>query len=249
MPGQITVDELNKAARNLERLALFLCERRSWVLASDADAPAISVRNAAASLEALLTESLGGETIDTKNLKQPPKLEPSSIVSGVRLTKFAGFIDELQEWFAAHDGSQLPPDSHEPLQSIHLSLALTERAVNELMGPAAAPDTGPQPLISGDLGPVAEVDMSARLVLEDTVQTPLLQVFRGVTELTPQAKKAVEEFFAKQGIELEGNDRRRLHDKVLRWIQSTPEGHVLVIKLSGLSGRAEAYSNYRPKSK
>jgi hypothetical protein len=247
MPGQITVAELEKAARNLERLAQFLGERRAWMLASDAEAAAISVRNAAASLAALLAEMVGRETAAPEKLRQPDKLTVASTVSGSRLAKFAEFIDQLQDWFASHHGSPMPPDSDEAVSSILHSLAVAERSINELMKPPVAAADVSQAVVCGDLGPVAEVDMNARLVLEDSVQTPLLQVFRGVSELTPQAKRLVEEFFAKQGIELEGNDRRRIHDKTLRWIQSTPEGHVLVIKLSGLSGRAEAYSSYRPK--
>jgi hypothetical protein len=57
----------------------------------------------------------------------------------------------------------------------------------------------------------------------------------------------IDRFFAKQGIELEGPEKRRFHDKALKWIKGTPDGQVLVVKLSGLSGKAEAYASYQPK--
>ncbi len=106
---------------------------------------------------------------------------------------------------------------------------------------------GPEPLTSGDLGPVAEVDTDARLILENTDLRPLLQEFKGVIELTVLAKEQLHSFLAKQGIEFGKNDTRRLHDKVLRWIEGTPMGRVLVIKISGLYGKPEAYSSYQPK--
>ena len=111
--------------------------------------------------------------------------------------------------------------------------------------PEAADD--PEALTSGDLGPVAEVDADARLILEKTDLRPLLQEFKGVKELTVVTKEQLHSFLAKQGIEFGKNETRRLHDKVLRWIEGTPAGRVLVIKISGLYGKPEAYSSYQPK--
>ena len=105
----------------------------------------------------------------------------------------------------------------------------------------------PEALTSGDLGPVAEVDANARLILEKTDLRPLLQEFKGVRELTVLTKEKLHSFLAKQGIEFGKNETRHLHDKVLRWIEGTPTGRVLVIKISGLYGKPEAYSSYQPK--
>ncbi len=76
---------------------------------------------------------------------------------------------------------------------------------------------------------------------------PLLQEFKGVRELTVLTKEKLHSFLAKQGIEFGKNETRHLHDKVLRWIEGTPTGRVLVIKISGLYGKPEAYSSYQPK--
>jgi len=118
-------------------------------------------------------------------------------------------------------------------------------ATAEALEPEAADE--PEALTSGDLGPVAEVDADARLILENTDLRPLLQEFKGVRELTVLTKEKLHSFLAKQGIEFGKNETRRLHDKVLRWIEGTPAGRVLVIKISGLYGKPEAYSSYQPK--
>ena len=105
----------------------------------------------------------------------------------------------------------------------------------------------PEQLTSDDLGPVAEVDPNARLILENNDLRPLLQEFKGVVELTPEAKKLLDGFVAKQGIEFGEYETHRLHDKVLRWLEGAPADRVLVIKISGLYGKPAAYSSYQPK--
>ena len=56
-------------------------------------------------------------------------------------------------------------------------------------------------------------------------------------------------FLTKQGVKIEGHDLRRLHDKMLKWIEGIPIGQVLVIKLSGLTGKPNVYSSYQPKGR
>lgn len=117
--------------------------------------------------------------------------------------------------------------------------------ITEASHPEAARE--PEPLTGDNLGPVAEVDRNARLILENTDLLPLLQKFRGVVELTPEAKKQLDDFLAKQGIEFGEYEMHRLHDKVLRWLEGAPADRVLVIKISGLYGKPAAYSSYQPK--
>jgi len=110
----------------------------------------------------------------------------------------------------------------------------------------------PPPKVDDQIGeiddaPVFEVDSTARLVLEDHELKPLTQTFQGVTELSPGAKETLEEFLTKQNVKIEGHDLRRLHDKMLKWIEGVPLGQGLVIKLSGLTGKPNVYSSYQPK--
>lgn len=247
MSEQITVEELEKASRNVQRLSEFIGERRDWILASDAEGAASSLVKAAQSLTALVSTLVDPELLESITIRQPKALEPSGNVTAARLNKFAEFIHQLRKWFAAHEDANLPDGSDESVRSLLAALGVTAEALEKLEGPASAEEIAQEPLVSGDLGPVAEVDMTARLSLDNTINRPLLQTFRGVTDLTPEAISLVDDFFAKQGIELQGPERRRFHDKVLRWIQSTPDGQTLVVRLSGLSGKAEAYSSYQPK--
>jgi len=247
MNEMITVEELEKASHNVQRLAHFIGERRDWILASDAEEAARSLAEAAQSLAAVIARLANSDLSDSLEVRQPARLNPSGRVTEARLTKFADFINQLRQWFSLHDGAALPEGSDRAVRSLQSALAGAVQAIELLLGPASGPGPAESPLVSGDLGPVANVDMAARLVLEDTPARPLLQVFRGVTELTPEAMTMVDEFFAKQGIELKGAERRRFQDKALKWIKGTPEGQVLVVRMSGLSGKAEAYSSYRPK--
>ncbi len=247
MTDQITVEELEKASHNVQRLFGFIGERRDWILASDAEDAAAALAGAARSLVAVVDAITGSGDSDDVNVRQPARLEPSGRVTAARLIKFTDFIDQLRAWFSAHDGATLPEGSDPLVQSLRISLAGAVQATEQLLGPAAAAAPVSEPLISGDLGPVAEVDMSARLELDNIASRPLLQIFKGVTELTPEAVSMIDRFFAKQGIALEGPEKRRFHDKALKWIKGTPEGQMLVVRLSGLSGKVEAYSSYKPR--
>jgi len=247
MNDHITVEELDKASNNVQRLFGFIGERRDWILASDAEGAASSLAEAARSLAAVVSDLAGSDQSEPLVVRQPARLQPSGRVTAARLTKFTDFIDQLHTWFSAHDGATLPEGSDRFIQSLQASLAGAVEAVEQLLGPAGPAVPESEPLISGDLGPVAEVDMSARLELDNIASRPLVQIFRGVPELTPDAISMIDRFFAKQGIEMEGPEKRRFHDKALKWIKGTPEGQMLVIRLSGLSGKVEAYSSYKPR--
>jgi hypothetical protein len=249
---EITVQELEKAARNLERVAAFLGERRNWIVGEGGESDATNVRDAASTLFKLITnETTVGLNFKSKP-KPPTKLEPSAKVSALRLSKFADFLNQLLAWFASQSGAEVSSEGKDLLRSILGSLALINDSAETMLGPKAPPPPAPPPTAEDLMGeidrnPVAEVDPAARLVLEVTPTMPLLQTFKGVTELTVEARKALDDFLASQSVEIEKFERRRLQDKLLRWIEGIPEGQVLVVKLSGLTGKPQAYSSYKPK--
>jgi hypothetical protein len=123
----------------------------------------------------------------------------------------------------------------------------TDETRSTAEGPRPEATGEPNPLADSDLGTVAEVDPNARLILEDNDLHPLLQKFKGIVELTPEAKGLLDGFIAKQGIEFGEYETHRLHGKVLHWLEATPADRVLVIKISGLYGKPSAYSSYQPK--
>jgi len=107
----------------------------------------------------------------------------------------------------------------------------------------------PEALIRADLGSVAEVDTDARLILDHTWQKPLLENRGGRLELSADTVEKLDDFFADQSIELNSHDRRRLHKKVQRWIESTPNKRVLVLRMSGLFGKPDVVSSFQPREK
>jgi len=282
MPEEITSQELEKASRNLERMAEFIGERRAWSVGAGGETIIHNAYETSASLARGISGLTDGRVESVSIVQQPPELQPSALISANRLSKFADFMEQLRCWFASHGDGGLPPESDDIVRSMLASLAITGEALQRLLASASLAKTSenessaavaespaapiqdasatanvpeieasdePAPPTGSDLGPVADVDRAARLILEDTKERPLLQKFQGVVELTVEAKEQLDGFLTQQGVELGKYETHRIHDKVLRWIEGTPGGNVLVIKITGLFGKPEAYSRYQPKEK
>ena len=250
--SNITREELEKAASNLGRVSAFIGERRDWIVGEGGESNAVAIRGTARLLAIKLAEKSGVDPDPDLKLKFPPKLTPNAKISAVRLSKFADFLDQLAEWFSSQTGAEFPDDGSEAVQSVHSALAHVCGAVESLLARMKTPDTLPPTVedLIGDVDdlPVLEVDPNARLILEDTELKPLVQNFQGVTELTIATKETLDEFLAKQDVKFEDRELRRLHDKMLKWVEGVPLGQVLVVKLSGLSGKPNVYSSYQPKA-
>ena len=247
MPDQITSQELEKAARNIGRISEFIAARRSWALASGADEALSATREAADSFGEYLTALMTARQIRSiDEVQPPPEPLPPATMDATRLARFTEYLGQVRQWFINHGDSTLPSEGHEVVRSIQASLAATCWAAEALLAAAEATPVDAHK-VAADFGPVVDVDREARLILQDTEAIPLLQEFKGIVELTEEAKGLLEGFFEKNEIDLGAFEKRRLQDKVLRWIEGTPEGQVLVFKISGLHGRAEPYASYQPK--
>lgn len=263
MTDQITTMELEKAAHNLERLSEYVGVRCRWTVATDGASAAEDARKSTEAIAEIIGEMTGGDIATPVGVKQPPELEPAGEVSAGRLTRFAEYLDQLRRWFESHGGTELPSGSEDATRSIQRSLAVTGDALRLLLDPEARkPNPEPQatvesdpemleaiepgPLTRNDLGPVAEVDTKARLILDHTWQKPLLQKFKDMLELTPKTRDLLDAFLKDQGMELNSHEIRRLREKVQRWIELTPNGRVLVLRISGLSGKPDVYSSFQP---
>ena len=249
--SDITIEELEKAAKNIERISAFIGERRDWIVGDGGESKATAIRGSARALVEKLAEESGIEPDPDLKLTFPQKIEPSAKISAARLARFGDFLDQLQAWFYSQNDAEFPENSGEAVQSVHAALAHVCAAVDSLLTPVKTPETPPpkdDDLIGEvDDSPVLEVDTTARLLLEDHELKPLTQTFQGVRELTIGAKQTLDEFLAKQNVKIEGHDLRRLQDRMLKWIEGVPLGQVLVIKLSGLTGKPNVYSSYQPK--
>lgn len=250
--SKITREELEKAASNLGRVSAFISERRDWIVGDGGESKAIAIRGTAKLLAIKLAEKSGVDPDPDLKVRFPPKLTPGARISANRLSKFADFLDQLAEWFSTQTNAEFPEGGDEAVQSVHSALAHVCAAVDSLLALMTTPDTSPPTVgeLVGDVDhpPVLEVDPNARLILEDTELNPLVQNFQGVTELTIDTKEILDEFLAKQNVEFEERELRRLHDKMLKWVEGVPHGQVLVVKLSGLSGKPSIYSSYQPKA-
>ena len=250
--SKITREELEKAASNLGRVSAFIGERRDWIVGDGGESKAIVIRGTARLLAIKLAEKSGVDPDPDLRVKFPPKLTPRAKISAVRLSKFADFLDQLAEWFSSQTNAEFPEGGDEAVQSVQSALAHVCAAVESLLARMKTPDTIPPTVgeLIGDVDhlPVLEVDQNARLILEDTELNPLVQNLQGVTELTIATKETLDEFLAKQNVEFEEREMRRLHDKMLKWVEGVPHGQVLVVKLSGLSGKPSIYSSYQPKA-
>jgi hypothetical protein len=248
MAEPITLHELEKAAQNTARISEFVAARRTWKLAGGAKKALGATRDAANTFGEYLTTLMTARQIHSvETIQAPPAALAPAVLESARLEKFSDFLSQLKKWFVNHGENSFPLEGHDALRSMQASLATTIWAVESLIETvdAASPNADPD---AASFGPVVKVDREARLILEDTEEMPLLQEFKGVAELTTEAKKLLDDFFAKHEIDLGAYEKRRLQDKVLRWIEGTPEGQVLVFKISGLRGRPEPYASYQQKT-
>jgi len=250
--SNITREELEKAANNLGRVSAFIGERRDWIVGEGGESKAIAIRGTARLLALKLAEKSGVDPDPHLKLKVPPKLTPNATISAARLSKFADFLDQLVEWFSSQTDVEFPDNGGDAVQSVHSALAHVCAAVESLLARMKTPGALPPTVenLIGDIDdlPVLEVDPNARLILEDTELKPLVQNLQGVTELTISTKETLDEFLANQNVEFEDRELRRLHDRMLKWVEGVPLGQVLVVKLSGLSGKPNVYSSYQPKA-
>ena len=72
----------------------------------------------------------------------------------------------------------------------------------------------------------------------------MVQDFQGMNELTEECKNLVDGFLAAWSLEYSYYNRKRLLERILRWINSAPEGHVLVIKMKTVEEPFQPYPSY-----
>ncbi len=120
----------------------------------------------------------------------------------------------------------------------------------EVHGPAAVSENQ-----TGAIGapipmppPQRSVALPGWLVLDNTVQNPLLQASQDDLELTPAAKQMVSDFLAEHGVEYAQHQLHRFQAEVRRRIERTPDGQVLVVKIGGLDGDRTPFFSYQPRA-
>lgn len=190
-------------------------------------------------------------------------------LDATRAGRFSDFIAQLEQWFAVQAGLTASTQGVAAVRAMYASLITIRSATSVLLdqidaAPPAAPDETASaggehdvPAASGSAEipaappppplPLAQPRSNRKLLLVDLDERPLLAQFQGANELTETAVTSLTEFLDEHGIELSSYDRRRLDDKVRRWIEATPDGQALVLKVGGLRGSLEPFPSYVPR--
>ncbi len=239
---QLPDDDLRRAAANVARLGEYLVARRRWTVPGDARNALRATHGAADSLRAWLCDSYPQIAS-----ARPPEIAtdplPPQPLDASRLERMAAFLDQLEVWFESRTTQEPSPDGVEILAGMAGWLHGAVAAARDVLKAHPEPRAPTPPLETPEPPP----DAPERLVLEDSDAEPLLQEFKGTVELTETARGLLGGFLAGYGVELSSSSRRQLDHKVLRWLESTPDGHVLVLKMTTLHGYFEPYPVYEPR--
>jgi hypothetical protein len=237
----ITVDELAKAAANLKRIEDYLAIRTQWRTEEGAASALRSIDDGAIAITRTLDPYRDSHpiTVEWGDPKLPEQL-PSDTFDVSRTAKLGEFMVQLSAWFKDRAGPDLVPGTEQLIGSIYSSLMRIHGVVESILGGS--------PARRAPTDPTTPAARSKRLVLENTVQAPLLEALQDEYELTAAAKQIVTGFLEENGIEFAGHKLRRFHAEVRRCIERTPEGQVLVIKIGGFDGERSPFFTYQPKA-
>ena len=271
MARTLTVDELEKAARNLERIESYLVSRTTWsVPPASRDAIASSRR----SIDGLAARTRAWAPAGTLD---PPEAEPAPPPDGLpqdsldsdQLAGFASFLERLDRWFASTNAS--PPegtDPESPAARLSRSVEAVQRALALIAGdpaPARTDDDHTAVAAGRRAGPAAVVDdvyAGAPRRDSEAVAAPPKQIaftsaepepmFRWVDaeniELTALARERIEELFADQGVAYFRYQLENFAEEVARRVRNAPEGHVLVVKVRDIGGERKPFLSYVAES-
>ncbi len=245
MTTPISDDELRKTARNLQRLQSFFTQRTGWKTSPETEGALTDTYHLLIAITGDLHPLMQHNNLEVKETTtlDGEQQQPPGEFDKVRLQKFSAFLMQLGEWFAGHATAQIGQSARPVLLGIHDSLLKAKLGVEKIMKNSAPPPPPPPPPPPRKVLPGA----MERLELEDTEMTPVLQSFKGQIELSYEAKEGIHKFLESNGIEFNAYKLNKFEQKVQQWVESTPQGHLLVIKISRL--RDEPYPSYIMKER
>ncbi len=279
MARELTVDELEKAARNLERLEAYLVPRARWSLPPARRGTVASMRRSVDRLAKCMQGAAPAHpAVPPRQDRAVAALDPAEIEAD-QLDGFASYLERLDGWMKA--SGAVPPRTGAAglLGRILASLEAAGRALATIDGEAPpgparpappAPVPGPpagRPLAARSAGPAAAVDdvfagaprpgpsPGAPVPVEQIALTAgdVDPMFRWVgpeeVELTPRARQRIEQLFAAQGITFFRYQLENFAAEIRRRIRTAPEGHVLVIKVRDIGGERKPFLSYVPAKK
>jgi len=250
--------QLTKANGDVTKLCEFFAARKDWDLAADAGQPAHDLLAAATKLDehlSVLVRATGAEPAD------PIQPKTTSVDAGshavARLVRFTAFLQDLDTWLVAQPGPTKDPDGITALKDIEANLraiiAMVATLTTTLDQPtdkefAAEENCATQPTEAdntpGETVAAQNEDLPQQLVLDDTDENPMVHEFQGRKELTTACQDLADGFLAAWNLDYSYYNRKKLLDRLLRWITSAPEGQVLVLKMKTAEEPYEPYPSY-----
>jgi len=251
-------EKLAKANGNVKRLCEFFAARRSSTVSADCESSARDVTVAAAKLAAHLKVLIRAAGSDPKSPFEPQVgVQDSATHDRARLDRFTVFLRDLDTWLVAQPGPSKDPKVIAALQEmesyvfsiVELAGAIKSETETPAIETTAPADDGATPAAEPDERAPAIIattpeGVPLQLALDDTESHPMVQDFQGMKELTEECKSLVDGFLAAWNLEYSYYNRKRLLERILRWISSAPEGHVLVIKMKTAEEPFQPYPSY-----
>jgi len=251
-------EKLAKANGNVKRLCEFFAARRSSTVSADCESSARDVTVAAAKLAAHLKVLIRAAGSDPKSPFEPQvRVQDSATHDRARLDRFTVFLRDLDTWLVAQPGPSKDPKVIAALQEmesyvfsiVELAGAIKSETETPAIETTAPADDGATPAAEPDERAPAIIattpeGVPLQLALDDTESHPMVQDFQGMKELTEECKSLVDGFLAAWNLEYSYYNRKRLLERILRWISSAPEGHVLVIKMKTAEEPFQPYPSY-----
>jgi hypothetical protein len=244
---------LQKAAHNLERVQSYFESRTTWTVPQDSKGAVSALHLISMTMIQVALEPL----LETNGLDLEPALThrrvdqlPAAELDQDRLAKFSGFVEQLSDWFVAQSGNHASPTGKALLERIYRSVERTTLSLEALLKHNRlefTPLRPPPPPAEPEVTELEQGNVDARLILEDSETEPVLQTFRGNVELSYEANQAIDGLLEEAGLKYSPYQHDKFMRKVLQWVQATPQGHVLEIKISTLHGRREPYPTYNRK--
>ncbi len=255
-------EKLAKTKANIDKLCRFFAARTSWRLADDAQPSALEFARAAGAVDRRLKGLVTAVGADPAPPERP-QVEPveDGVFSRARLDRFTVFLDDLDAWFGSHSAPPSSDEGIELLRGMEATLAGNLELIDALVLPpqrATPASTASSRVVDGPVTADAEFTPVAaspathsgsgepptRLILDDTDERPMVQSFRGIKELTPECKELVDGFLAAWNLDYGEVRRKKLLQRLVRWIDSAPHGQALVIKISTMREPWEPYPSY-----
>ena len=258
MSQESLIQQLAKANGDVTKLCEFFAARTDWNLAADAGQPAHDLLAAATRLDEHLNALLRMTGVEPADPLQPKTTSvDAGSHAGARFVRFAAFLQDLETWLVAQPGPTNEPDGIAALRDMEANLSTIIAMVADLTTTPDQPtdkelateDDGATPAAEADDIPGEAVaaqleDLPQQLALDDTEEKPMVYEFQERNELTEACTELVDGFLAAWSLDYSYYNRKKLLDRLLRWITSAPEGQVLVLKMKTAEKPYEPYPSY-----